>query len=236
MEPSYLVNGRGCPVCGGTKKKTNEEFLKEVSKLENANDYTFLEKYKNDKTKIEVRHSCGHHYKVAPTHFLRGRRCPYCEKRNSYAIRTIRNILNENNIEFYQEWSPGINGVGGGPLRYDIFIPELNIIIEYDGRQHFEFAFHTDLEKFINSHTNDNIKNNYVKNTQYTLIRIPYKHNTRVKKIINNIISGKSSETIEKYNLYSINKDNEINLNNYYEEYNSNLVEYTQVGGSGKLL
>jgi hypothetical protein len=236
MEPSKLVGGRGCPKCGGTKKKTNEEFLEEIKNLQNSDQYVFLEEYVNDFTKLNIRHNCGYEYAVAPTHFLKGRRCPVCEKRNSYAIRTIRNILNESNIQYENEHSPGIKGVGNGFLKYDIFIPSKNLLMEFDGEQHFKMVFHKSLEKFKNEHANDIIKNDYIKQTNFTLIRIPYIHNTRVEKIIKNIIDEKSSETIEKYKLYSINKEKENNLENYYKEYKEYLVEYTQASGSGELL
>lgn len=60
-------------------QKTDAEFKEQVLALVNG-DYTFLERYKNNATKIEVRHNiCGHVYSVTPNHFLSGgRRCPSC--------------------------------------------------------------------------------------------------------------------------------------------------------------
>jgi len=234
--PSYLVRGRGCPKCGGTKRKTNEEFLEEIKKFPDSNEYFFLESYINDRTKIKVKHiTCGYEYMISPSCFLRGRRCPSCDKRNSYAIKSIKNILDKNNIQYKTEYAPGLKGNGNGYLKYDIFIPSKNLLIEFDGEQHFRFVFHTSLEKFKIQHKYDIIKNDYIKNTKYTLIRIPYRHNVRVSRIMQAIIDKKSSETIEKFKLYLINKDQVIE-NNYYEEYNKNLVEYTQVSGSGEFL
>lgn len=61
------------------RKKTNKEFLKEVSNL-TKNEYTFLEPYKGSPIKIKVRHNaCGHEYMVSPNMFIsHGNRCPYC--------------------------------------------------------------------------------------------------------------------------------------------------------------
>jgi len=62
-----------------TKRKSNEEFILEVSGLV-GDEYTFLEVYVNTNTKIGVRHNtCGHVYSVTPAKFLIGRRCPACK-------------------------------------------------------------------------------------------------------------------------------------------------------------
>lgn len=61
------------------RKKTNEEFIQEVQDLV-GNEYTFLEPYVNNRTKLKVRHStCGRAYSVSPSNFLtRKSHCPYC--------------------------------------------------------------------------------------------------------------------------------------------------------------
>lgn len=64
-----------------TKRKTNDEFIREVYNLV-RNEYTFLENYINAITKIKVRHNCdecgNYEYYVKPNHFLTGIRCPKC--------------------------------------------------------------------------------------------------------------------------------------------------------------
>ena len=55
-----------------------KEFKQEVYTLV-GDEYTFLDEYVNDKTKLRIRHNeCGNTYEVKPTNFLFGRRCPYC--------------------------------------------------------------------------------------------------------------------------------------------------------------
>ena len=65
-------------------------------------------------------------------------------------------------------------------LPFDFYIPELNVVIEYDGQHHFwpvfgtsEYSRNLNYNKTI---TNDNLKNDYVKNNPngIRLIRIPY--------------------------------------------------------------
>jgi uncharacterized Fe-S cluster protein YjdI len=61
------------------KKKTNEEFLKEIFNLV-KNEYSFLEPYKGSQIKIKVKHNiCNHEYSVTPDRFINGgTRCPSC--------------------------------------------------------------------------------------------------------------------------------------------------------------
>ena len=60
------------------RKKTDEEFKKEVYSLV-KDDYNFLEPYINSNSKLLVKHNkCKNTYKVTPNCFLHGRRCPFC--------------------------------------------------------------------------------------------------------------------------------------------------------------
>lgn len=64
------------------RRKTNEEFIKEVYNLV-GNKYEFLEEYKGAKTKIKCRHNrCGYEWQIAPSNFLSGQRCPQCMRPN----------------------------------------------------------------------------------------------------------------------------------------------------------
>ena len=61
-------------------KKNNTQFLREVYK-QVKNEYTFLERYINSRTKILVRHNtCEYEFLVNPHNFLDGKqtRCPKC--------------------------------------------------------------------------------------------------------------------------------------------------------------
>ena len=76
--PSTLLCGNGCPSCAGTKKKSQDEF---VRKLNIVNpDVELLGEYKNNRTKVLVRCSrCGYKWSVTPHNLLDARsRCPQC--------------------------------------------------------------------------------------------------------------------------------------------------------------
>ena len=95
--PSKFLNGRRCPYCFGKHKKTDTQFKQEVYDLV-GNDYTFLDYYVNNKTKLRVKHNkCNNIYDVNPNDFLTGHRCPYC------SARTRRKARGKTNAQFKQE-------------------------------------------------------------------------------------------------------------------------------------
>ena len=79
VTPNRFLSGCRCPYCAGRKKKTTEQFKKEVYDLV-GNEYTILGEYKNLSTKILMKHNkCGHKYLVNPYNFLLGyNKCPVC--------------------------------------------------------------------------------------------------------------------------------------------------------------
>lgn len=75
--PSKILVGRGCPKCGGTMKKTHEEYVAEVIKINPYIDV--MEKYNGAQTKIL--HRCkkdDYEWYVRPDDILHGQGCPRC--------------------------------------------------------------------------------------------------------------------------------------------------------------
>lgn len=61
-----------------TRRKTHEEFLKDVYDSV-GNEYEVLGKYKLSNIRILMKHNkCSHEWEVFPAQFLRGTRCPKC--------------------------------------------------------------------------------------------------------------------------------------------------------------
>lgn len=87
----------------------------------------------------------------------------------------ISQILNELNIEYEQEktFNDCKSPFTGYLLRYDFYLPQYNLLIEYDGEQHFQEVnyFKDSLEEV---QIKDNYKNNYAKENNYYILRIPY--------------------------------------------------------------
>lgn len=99
----------------------------------------------------------------------------------------IKEILQSLNIKFVQQktFEDCINPKSGHKLRFDFYLPDYNICIEYDGEQHFRY---TDgkgwitKEKFKYTKELDSIKNLYCKEKSIKLFRFSYKEFEKIDK------------------------------------------------------
>ena len=75
-------------------------------------------------------------------------------------------------------------------LPFDFYLPDYNICIEYDGEHHFRpIDIWGGQDKFLINQENDSIKNNYCKNHNITLLRLPYTYSKEdIKNEILNIL------------------------------------------------
>lgn len=76
-------------------------------------------------------------------------------------------------------------------LPFDFYLVDYNICIEYDGEHHFHsMKMWGGDEKFLLTQENDGIKNEYCKNNNITLLRLPYTYSKQdIKNEILNILS-----------------------------------------------
>jgi Zn finger protein HypA/HybF involved in hydrogenase expression len=78
IRPNDLLQGYGCPKCGGTKKMTTDEFIQKA-KFVHDNYFTYEKtRYVNNSTKITV--TCPVHgdFQVKPNNHLNGANCRQC--------------------------------------------------------------------------------------------------------------------------------------------------------------
>lgn len=188
------------------KRKTHDDFILEVYSLVGY-EYLILGKYKNAKSKINVKHTvCGHEYEIIPDKFLRGRRCPICNDGISYPEKFILNLLKQIKIEFeYQKrftWSKNVkneNTVLSGTKIYDFYIPYLNCIIETHGEQHYTKKFNGKQLNFVK--VNDQFKENLAKNNGIENYIIIDCRNSELKHMKNNIINSKLNQLFDLSNI-----------------------------------
>lgn len=161
------------------KRKTNEEFVKEVYDLV-GEEYVFLKEYHSAHTLINcVHNTCSHEWQISPSHFLQGGRCPKCTKNVSQGEQLIERVLDSENIKYYKQHTFS-DCRNKHVLQFDFYLFEYSFLIEYDGKQHFEpvdFAGKGEVwakERFEYIKQNDNIKNQYCKDNNIHLLRIPY--------------------------------------------------------------
>lgn len=129
--------------------------------------------------------------------------CPICYYKKSHGEIAITSFLENNQIEYQREFTfPDFPN-----RRYDFFLPKLQCAIEFDGQQHFKYNpfFHKNGEQeFLNLQARDNDKNRYCLEHNITLFRIPYSDLPEIEDILTKIFKEKSSTTIEKYLIKSI--------------------------------
>jgi len=205
--PNCHLYNHGCPQCGKIKslnsiiKKSikykmlytyiTKQFI-ELAKKVHGNKYDYSKvNYKSSKHKIII--ICKKHGEFLQrpnTHLSTKCGCPVCNE--SYGKRLIKQYLIINNIIFIKEKTfPGLIGVGGGLLRFDFYLPDYNICIEFDGPQHFNESFlkHYVGHNYNNMKNNDHKKSKYCKKYKIKLIRIPYYNKDKITEILKERIS-----------------------------------------------
>lgn len=124
--------------------------------------------------------------------------CPKCSHRVSRGEYIIANILEQYNIRFEQE-KRFDECRDQKPLPFDFFIPSKNLLIEFDGEQHYKKmrTFDTD-ESFAKRQYHDKLKTEFCKNSKIDLLRIPYWEIENISKILSNKLNLKINENIIK--------------------------------------
>lgn len=86
--PRSIIKGHGCRKCGGSTRKTHEDYLKELEEKHSGN-IKVEGKYINNKTKILHKcNVCMQKFDMTPTYIFSGRGCPECTKVNYREFRS----------------------------------------------------------------------------------------------------------------------------------------------------
>ena len=189
--PGNILSGYGCPECGKEKsingrKKTNQEYIMEVAIINS--DIEIVGKYVNAHTPIL--HRCmvdGYEWMALPANIVKGSGCPECNE--SHGEKQIRQWLSDNNIEYVPQKTFN-DCKNKKSLPFDFYLPDYNICIECQGKQHFEIIdYFGGEERFNYTKKHDNIKKEYCDNNNIKLVYIDYTENdiNSIKTIISNI-------------------------------------------------
>jgi KRAB domain-containing zinc finger protein len=131
---------------------------------------------------------------ILKTHLKNVHERPKMDKRMSLNEAVIFNYLTKNNIVFEQEKKYNLRSPKGSLLRYDFYIPSLNTLLEFDGKQHFKPVSWNSLdteeqvkEKFEYLQLCDKLKNEYATNNNIKLVRIKYNEDVeqRLSELLN---------------------------------------------------
>ena len=204
--PTTLLSASvGCPTCISEStsercRKSNEQFIKELSQINPT--IIPLEEYTGGKNKIKCKCTI-HQYEwyVSPNKILtRKTGCPKCASYHNE--NKIDEILDKLGLKYTaQKRFPDCKNKY--PLPFDRYLDDFNILIEYDGEGHYKpirrgHMTEEDAEENLKQvQFRDNIKNEYCKQNNIPLIRIPYWEKDNLEEFL--------LTNLSKYNVITVN-------------------------------
>lgn len=178
IRPADHINQKqGCKKCGHEvlSKKFRRPITEFIEKANKVHDYKYNYSevtYINSTTKINI--ICPIHgvFSQTPSGHLAGSGCWSCG--SSKGEKFISKILKENNINFIREFRlPEILNV---KYRYDFWLPDHNLLIEFHGGQHyFPVEYFGGEESFKKTRERDIFKKILAKETRRNLVVFNYK-------------------------------------------------------------
>lgn len=187
-----LYNGQGCYFCGkeATKQKLKQNFCK-VKEVFESQGYDLLskeEEYVNATSKLRYR--CPKHkdYVLYTTYssMYNGEGCPLC--RESKGEKFIRKILKDLNVNFISQ-KKFDDLKDKRYLSYDFFLPDYNMLIEYQGEFHDGSVYKINpflqtLDGLQKQKQHDILKRNYAQDHGIKLLEIWYWDYDNIENII----------------------------------------------------
>lgn len=190
--PYHHLRDNGCPYCGSKnaaekQKLTKEEFFNKLtSQQKEEYDYD-LDSYVSyhRKMRIYCKH-CKEWFLQSPSKHLIGQGCPRCSSSNGEKI--TQQWLKENNIRFKQQ-KTFKDCKDHQSLRFDFYLLDHNLCIEFQGVQHYKPEFFvsvyksekTGLEKYNLQLKHDKMKKEYCRKNKIDLLEIRYDDNIEKK-------------------------------------------------------
>jgi very-short-patch-repair endonuclease len=184
MTPNNHISKKyNCPKCKKNIQLTTEKFIEKSKKTHNNKyDYSLVE-YKNVKSKVKI--ICPKHgmFEQKSYNHLNGVGCPFCK--TSKGEKKIEKYLNDKNIKYIRQYKFK-KCINKRMLPFDFYLPEYNMCIEYNGRQHYEtIEYFGGKSKLKYIKNNDKIKEVFCKENNIELLKI--KFNEKIIEKLNEI-------------------------------------------------
>lgn len=185
--PHDHLKGQSCPKCGiirQTEAKCDnyKSFIEKAKLIHNSfykypsEDYTGCREYITIECPIH-----GIFNQIAYYH-LQGKGCPKCTESNGE--KRIRSFLDFNGIDYISQMKYD-DCKDIKPLPFDFYIPSENLLIEYDGIQHFKaIGYFGGQSRYLTQIKHDILKNEYVDNNGIKLLRIPHWDFSNIEEIL----------------------------------------------------
>ena len=171
-----------CSWCGQGHRKKDDVFFKKEINEKFPNQYELLDTYENAKKKIQVKHlDCNFVFEITPDNLLSGKGCPRCNRYNSKGSKTIKSWLEENQLLYETEktfsWTK--------QKRYDFYVPKYNLLIEFNGEQHYRpIPFFLQERSFEQQQESDKFKREMASKYGYNFLVIKYDEVEKIPQIL----------------------------------------------------
>lgn len=188
--PDSALQGCGCYKCKSEKissktRKTHDQYIKEI--FEKDSNIEVIDNYIDSHTPIRHKcKKCEYEWLSSPSNVLNGNGCPRCNSsKGEYNISKIFDfykIKYETQKKFKK--CKDINF-----LSFDFYLPDYNIAIEYQGKQHYEpVEYFGGDKKFKIQQLHDKIKKEYCEKNDIHLLCIPYTEFDDIEQILLNYL------------------------------------------------
>ena len=192
MTPAtHFYQKSNCPKCmneqnSERQQKTQKEFLKQAKSIHGKTYLYSRTKYRGDQKNIWIKCRVHGYFEQRADHHLNGSGCSRCINKSEGRI---AEILEQKHIVHRRYFID--------KYEFDFFLPELNLIIERDGEQHYmtvNFFKNKKANTIEGQQEIDTAKTELVKKNGHDIARIPFwLSDEEVSKEIENILTGRPS-------------------------------------------
>lgn len=190
--PHNHLKGNRCRKCSlDSRTYSQAKFISNARKIHGGRyDYSQVD-YVNSQKKVNVICSLHGIFSVKPNnHTLRKSGCPVC--RSSRGEMAIIQFLQKKKISFErQKTFSNCKSPKGWPMKFDFYIPHINMLVEFDGMQHFSKStvghYKTSNKDLRYTQRKDKIKTKFARDNGIKLIRIPYWDINNIPQRLQNI-------------------------------------------------
>jgi hypothetical protein len=177
MRLNHYIKGSRCKICNTEQIKADRRLSYEYVKkyIEDDDEKLISTTYENTNSHLDVQcNKCTQIYKVCFNSFRCNVRCPKCYSSISKGEEKILNFLNEKGIIHKQQAKlPGC--AHKNILKFDFYIKDLNLAIEFQGQQHYKAVdLFGGVKSFEELQIRDKIKVDYCRKNKIGLLIIPY--------------------------------------------------------------
>lgn len=181
-------NQRQCTECSGGVKLLYDDVKRYIEATSNCK--LISKTYNNNHDMMTLQCECGNLFETNFGNFkvFNKRRCGECTNKTSYPELQAISILEKHKVQFKQQYKFS-DCKHIQTLVFDFYLPNQNLCIEIDGKQHHEpiLKYGGD-EGFAKTKARDGIKNEYCKNKNIKLLRIPYWEFDNMENILKSVL------------------------------------------------